>query len=65
MPGPAILRRKPIDDIEPESSGGGLQRTLGLRQLTAIGIGGIIGAGSSLAGAVAHETAGPRWWCRS
>ena len=60
MPGPAILRRKPIDDIEPESSGGGLQRTLGLRQLTAIGIGGIIGAGIfSLAGAVAHETAGP------
>jgi basic amino acid/polyamine antiporter, APA family len=43
MPGPAILRRKPIDDIEPEISGGGLQRTLGLRQLTAIGIGGIIG----------------------
>ena len=60
MSGPAILRRKPIDDIEPESSGGGLQRTLGLRQLTAIGIGGIIGAGIfSLAGAVAHETAGP------
>jgi basic amino acid/polyamine antiporter, APA family len=53
MPGPAVLRRKPIDDIEPESSGGGLQRTLGLRQLTAIGIGGIIGAGIfSLAGAV-------------
>jgi APA family basic amino acid/polyamine antiporter len=49
-----------IDDIEPEGAGGGLQRTLGLRQLTAIGIGGIIGAGIfSLAGAVAHETAGP------
>jgi amino acid transporter len=31
-----------------------------LRQLTAIGVGGIIGAGIfSLAGAVAHETAGP------
>ena len=60
MPGPAVLRRKPIDDIEPESSGGGLQRTLGLRQLTAIGIPGIIGAGIfSLAGAEAHETAGP------
>ena len=60
MPGLAILRRKPIDDIEPESSGGGLQRTLGLRQLTAIGIGGIIGAGIfSLAGAVANEKAGP------
>ena len=60
MSGPAMLRRKPIDEIEPESAGGGLQRTLGLRQLTAIGIGGIIGAGIfSLAGAVAHETAGP------
>ena len=60
MSGPAILRRKPIDDIEPESGSGGLQRTLGLWQLTAIGIGGIIGAGIfSLAGAVANETAGP------
>ncbi|MDN5857738.1 MAG: amino acid permease [Pseudonocardia sp.] len=60
MSGPAILRRKPIDEIEPESEGGGLQRTIGLRQLTAIGVGGIIGAGIfSLAGAVAHETAGP------
>ena len=39
----AFLRRKPIDDIESE--GGGLERTLGLWQLTAIGIGGIIGAG--------------------
>jgi basic amino acid/polyamine antiporter, APA family len=55
----AFLRRKPIDDIESEG-GGGLQRTLGLWQLTAIGIGGIIGAGIfSLAGAVANEKAGP------
>ena len=51
----AFLRRKPIDDIESE--GGGLERTLGLWQLTAIGVGGIIGAGIfSLAGAVANET---------
>lgn len=58
--GPAVLRRKPIDEIETEGGGGGLQRTLGLRQLTAIGVGGIIGAGIfSLAGAVANETAGP------
>ena len=58
-PGNALLRRKPIDDIE-EDRGGGLQRTLGLWQLTAIGVGGIIGAGIfSLAGVVAHETAGP------
>jgi APA family basic amino acid/polyamine antiporter len=40
--------------------GGGLQHVLGLWQLTAIGIGGIIGAGIfSLAGAVARESAGP------
>ena len=58
-PGNALLRRKPIDDIE-EDRGGGLQRTLGLWQLTAIGVGGIIGAGIfSLAGVVANETAGP------
>lgn len=53
------LRRKPIEQIE-QTEGGGLQKTLGLWQLTAIGIGGIIGAGIfSLAGAVANETAGP------
>ncbi|OLF09921.1 amino acid permease [Actinophytocola xanthii] len=54
-----IFRRKPIEDIE-RVEGGGLARTLGLWQLTAIGVGGIIGAGIfSLAGAVAKETAGP------
>lgn len=54
-----IFRRKPVEDIE-QTEGGGLTRTLGLWQLTAIGIGGIIGAGIfSLAGAVANETAGP------
>src|SRR5215212_5948928 len=57
-----VFRRKPI---EPEPAPGdavdrGLTRSLGLWQLTAIGIGGIIGAGIfSLAGAVANETAGP------
>src|SRR5207302_10250586 len=55
-----IFRRLPIDYISTESSEGGLKRTLGLWQLTAIGVGGIIGAGIfALAGAVAHETAGP------
>ena len=60
-----VLRRKPIpaDEPEPDPAGGGsggLTRSLGLWQLTAIGIGGIIGAGIfSLAGAVANETAGP------
>ena len=57
-----IFRRKPIDAIEPEDpdAGGGLDRTLTVTQLTALGVGGIIGAGVfSLAGAVAKEDAGP------
>jgi APA family basic amino acid/polyamine antiporter len=57
--GRGVFRRKPIEQIDDET-GGGLTRTLGLWQLTAIGIGGIIGAGIfSLAGAVANQTAGP------
>src|ERR671925_250310 len=58
--GTGIFRRKPIEQIE-DSGEHGLKRSLGLWQLTAIGIGGIIGAGIfSLAGAVAHgdESAG-------
>ncbi|WP_243788987.1 amino acid permease [Saccharopolyspora gloriosae] len=61
-PGKGVLRRKPIDSIAEDDgeSSTGLQRTLGLWQLTAIGVGGIIGAGVfSLAGAVAHGKAGP------
>lgn len=57
-----ILRRKPIDQIlnEEEEGDGALTRSLGLWQLTAIGVGGIIGAGIfTLAGTVAHLTAGP------
>ncbi|HEX4226090.1 MAG TPA: amino acid permease [Pseudonocardiaceae bacterium] len=55
-----VFRRKPIETIPAESGSGGLSRTLGLWQLTAIGVGGIIGAGIfSLAGAVASGTAGP------
>ncbi|MFJ1458340.1 amino acid permease [Nocardia sp. N2S4-5] len=54
-----LFRRKPIELIEDEPAGG-LQRALGLWQLTAIGVGGIIGAGIfALAGSVAHDTAGP------
>lgn len=54
-----VLRRKPFGQILSEDSGE-LRRSLGLWQLTAIGIGGIIGAGIfSLAGAVAHQKAGP------
>ncbi|WP_206793028.1 amino acid permease [Amycolatopsis sp. MtRt-6] len=53
--GSGIFRRKPIDQIQDTPESGGLQRTLGLWQLTAIGIGGIIGAGIfALAGSVAH-----------
>ncbi|GAB3207562.1 amino acid/polyamine/organocation transporter, APC superfamily [Marinactinospora thermotolerans DSM 45154] len=58
--GSGILRRKPIDDGAEETPGGGLAKSLGLWQLTAIGVGAIIGAGVfSLAGAVARDTAGP------
>ncbi|WP_041840916.1 amino acid permease [Actinoplanes friuliensis] len=57
--GSGMFRRKPIDDIADERDTD-LSRSLGLWQLTAIGIGGIIGAGIfALAGAVANETAGP------
>lgn len=60
--GDGVLRRKPIERIEDSEGGSGqqLSRTLGLRHLTAIGVGGIIGAGVfSLAGTVANGTAGP------
>ncbi|HLN78046.1 MAG TPA: amino acid permease [Nocardioidaceae bacterium] len=52
----SIWRRKPIS----ADSDSGLERHLGLWQLTAIGIGAIIGAGIfTLAGTVANGTAGP------
>ncbi|MET8695535.1 amino acid permease [Streptomyces bauhiniae] len=59
--GEGILRRKPIEHIEEsEAAEGGLTRSLGLWQLTAIGVGGIIGAGIfTLAGTVANGKAGP------
>jgi basic amino acid/polyamine antiporter, APA family len=51
----SVLRRKPIDEITEEGSHGGLLKTLGLWQLTAIGVGGIIGVGIfTLAGVVAR-----------
>ncbi|WBB77248.1 amino acid permease [Micromonospora sp. WMMD882] len=57
--GRGLLRRKPVEEITEETDEG-LARSLGLWQLTAIGVGGIIGAGIfALAGAVANETAGP------
>ncbi|MFJ6214917.1 amino acid permease [Streptomyces sp. NPDC092296] len=60
--GTGPLRRKPIEHIEdPEGARSEqLTRVLGLWQLTAIGVGGIIGAGIfTLAGTVANGTAGP------
>ncbi|MEU9125721.1 amino acid permease [Streptomyces sp. NPDC048506] len=60
--GKGVLRRKPIEHIE-EAEGPASQqltRALGLWQLTAIGVGGIIGAGIfTLAGTVANGKAGP------
>ncbi|MEO3778878.1 amino acid permease [Micromonospora sp. B11E3] len=56
---PPIFRRKPVEELTEETEEG-LSRSLGLWQLTAIGVGGIIGAGIfALAGAVANQTAGP------
>lgn len=60
--GEGILRRKPIEHIEETEIGEGprLDKSLGLWQLTAIGVGGIIGAGIfTLAGTVANGIAGP------
>ncbi|MFF4485993.1 amino acid permease [Streptomyces sp. NPDC001544] len=60
--GEGILRRKPIEHIEETEhvEGPRLEKTLGLGQLTAIGVGGIIGAGIfTLAGTVANGAAGP------
>jgi APA family basic amino acid/polyamine antiporter len=55
----SVFRRKPVERIAAEHEGE-LSRSLGLWQLTAIGVGGIIGAGVfALAGAVANQTAGP------
>ncbi|TDD41936.1 amino acid permease [Nonomuraea terrae] len=55
----SVFRRKPVEEIATEHEGE-LSRSLGLWQLTAIGVGGIIGAGIfALAGAVANQTAGP------
>ena len=57
-PAKSILRRKPIEEIDEENKHSGLFRSLGLWQLTAIGVGGIIGVGIfSLAGLVAAGSA--------
>ncbi|GAA2723050.1 amino acid permease [Cellulomonas aerilata] len=56
----SIWRRMPVDQVDEPGHGGGgvLAKSLGLWQLTAIGVGGIIGVGIfSLAGLVAHGDA--------
>jgi APA family basic amino acid/polyamine antiporter len=57
----SIWRRMPVermDEVERDSGAGALTKSLGLWQLTAIGVGGIIGVGIfSLAGLVAHGDA--------
>ncbi|MEW2359385.1 amino acid permease [Spirillospora sp. NPDC029432] len=54
-----LFRLKPIDSSEEETEGG-LRRTMGLWQLVALSLGGLVGAGVfSLAGVVAHDDAGP------
>ncbi|ANS31653.1 amino acid transporter [Rhodococcus opacus M213] len=56
-----MLRRKPLTEVEEDTPPDErLTKSLGLWQLTAIGVGGIIGAGVfSLAGSVAHSVTGP------
>jgi APA family basic amino acid/polyamine antiporter len=57
----AFLRKKSIEQLQQNNSNNtGLQRVLGLWQLTAIGLGGIIGVGIFvLTGVAAAEHAGP------
>ena len=53
--GTSVFRRKPIEETEDEATGSKLFKSLGLWQLTAIGVGGIIGIGIfTLAGLVAN-----------
>ncbi len=57
-PSRSVWRRKPVSDMTEEAARSGLHKSLGLWQLTAIGVGGIIGVGIfSLAGLVAHGDA--------
>lgn len=59
-----LFRRKPVDQLTSESAHG-LRRALGKWDLTALGIGAIIGAGifaatgSAIAGGASHTGAGP------
>jgi len=54
----SVWRRKPVSEMTEDAEHSTLHKSLGLWQLTAIGVGGIIGVGIfSLAGLVAHGDA--------
>lgn len=54
-----IFRRKPVEQMQEQTEHSGLFKSLGLWQLTAIGVGGIVGVGIfSLAGLVASGGTG-------
>lgn len=56
----SIFRRKPLDAYADDIRSSQLQRTLGKWELTAIGVGAVIGGGIFvLTGVAAHEHAGP------
>lgn len=55
-----LLTKKPLQSVRSESEAGGLKRVLGPYALTALGIGGIIGAGIFVStGKAANQVAGP------
>jgi basic amino acid/polyamine antiporter, APA family len=60
-----LFARKPMDQLQEEASSNGLRRALGKWDLTALGVGAIIGAGifattgSAIAGGGSHIGAGP------
>lgn len=56
----ALIRTKPIEQLQAEAGRGPFRRVLGLWQLTSIGLGGLIGVGIFvLTGVVAATQAGP------
>ncbi|MCL2825671.1 MAG: amino acid permease, partial [Polyangiaceae bacterium] len=55
-----MFKTKPIADLEREAERGGMKRSLGPVNLTAIGVGAIVGAGIFvLTGHAAAQYAGP------
>ena len=60
-----LFARKPLDQLQQEANANGLKRALGKWDLTALGVGAIIGAGifattgTAIAGGGSHIGAGP------